>query len=95
MNVIFYQSIHCGSENYIVRKKIEWNRPLPRAGEYVTGIDFLHDVNDEHLVKKVIHDLSEDSCSIELADYTILENTYLCEKFKNSVKVSDWECEKI
>lgn len=95
MKVLFYQTIHCGEVNYIIRKELEWNRELPRIGEYVTGDAFLCAIEDEYLVEKVTHDLSEGMCFIGLAGLKILEDCGWRDDFERHAQLAGWDCEKL
>lgn len=95
MKIQFYRTVYCNKEKYIIRKEFEWNRPLPRIGEYVTGDAFLCAIEDEYLVKKVTHDLSESMCFIGLADLKILEDHCWRDNFEKRTQLAGWECEKL
>lgn len=95
MRIQFYQKIHCGTKNYIIRKRLQWDKALPRMGEQVTSASFLCDENKAYTVIKVTHDILESICYIELEDYSISEDCLLANEFERFAKLGGWECEKI
>lgn len=95
MKVQIHQIIHCGKENYCIRKKFEWNYSLPRIGEQVTSENFLCSIKETSTVKEVTHDISESICYIGLEECWIPKGSLLENEFENSAQKSGWECERI
>jgi len=73
MKLEFWQVVQC---NHVVIaqvcKTIDWEQPLPRSGEYVSGLDSL-DGAKELLVQRVLHRIQDGGCRVDLPPFNIVQ----------------------
>lgn len=73
MKLEFRQTVTCNHLTLArVCKTIDWQQPLPRCGEYVTGLDTL-DGEQELQVHKLLHRTQDGSCLAELPGFNIAQ----------------------
>lgn len=73
MKLEFWQTVSCNHLTLArVCKSIDWQQPLPRCGEYVTGLDTL-DGEQELPVRKLLHRAQDGSCLAELPGFNIAQ----------------------
>ena len=73
MKLEFRQTVTCNHLTLArVCKTIDWQQPLPRCGEYVTGLDTL-DGEQELQVHKLLHRAQDGSCLAELPGFNIAQ----------------------
>ena len=73
MKLEFWQTVSCKHLTLArVCKTIDWQQPLPRCGEYVTGLDTL-DGEPELPVRKLLHRVQDGSCLAELPGFNIAQ----------------------
>ena len=73
MKLEFRQTVTCNHLTLArVGKTIDWQQPLPRCGEYVTGLDTL-DGEQELQVHKLLHRTQDGSCLAELLGFNIAQ----------------------
>lgn len=73
MKLEFRQTVSCKHLTLArVCKTIDWQQPLPRCGEYVTGLDTL-DGEQELPVRKLLHRAQDGGCLAELPGFNIAQ----------------------
>ena len=94
MKVEFWQTV-MSSHIVVARacKTVLWEQSLPRAGEYVAGLDFLNDAQ-ELPVQKVLHDARKQSCCIELPPFNLAQMWMSYRELERAAAERGWTLEK-
>ena len=77
-----------------VCKTIDWQQPLPRCGEYVTGLDTL-DGEQELQVHKLLHRAQDGSCLAELPGFNIAQLRLSYRELEQLAEKKGWTLQKL
>ena len=75
-------------------KTIDWQQPLPRCGEYVTGLDTL-DGEQELPVRKLLHRTQDGSCLAELPGFNIAQLRLSYRELEQLAEKKGWTLQKL
>ena len=95
MKLEFRQTVMCKHIVWAQACKIvEWEMPVPRTGEYVTGLGFLNRAK-ELPVQKVLHEAQNHVCCMELP---AIDTAQLCISYKELERLAEqngWTLQKV
>ena len=95
MKLEFRQAVLC---NHLVIaqscKVMEWELPVPRAGEYVEGLGFLSGAK-ELPVQRVLHQAKSGVCCIELPAFNIAQLRISYKELEWLAEQKGWTLQKV
>lgn len=95
MKLEFRQTVTCNHLTLArVCKTIDWQQPLPRCGEYVTGLDTL-DGEQELQVHKLLHRTQDGSCLAELPGFNIAQLRLSYRELDQLAAQKGWTLQKL
>ncbi len=95
MKLEFRQTVTCNHLTLArVCKTIDWQQPLPRCGEYVTGLDTL-DGEQELQVHKLLHRTQDGSCLAELPGFNIAQLRLSYRELEQLAEKKGWTLQKL
>lgn len=95
MKLEFRQTVSCKHLTLArVCKTIDWQQPLPRCGEYVTGLDTL-DGEQELPVRKLLHWAQDGSCLAELPGFNIAQLRFSYRELELLAAQKGWTLQKL
>ena len=95
MKLEFRQMVMCNHVAFAqVCKTMEWELPVPRAGEYIAGLEFLNGA-EELLVQKVLHQVESGMCCIELPAFDTTQLRISYKELEYKALRNDWTLQKV
>ena len=95
MKLEFRQAVLC---NHIALaqacKTVEWELPVPRVGEYVSGLGFLSGAR-ELPIQKILHQVQSGTCSVELPAFNTAQLRVSYKELERAAVQNGWTLEKI
>lgn len=95
MNIEFRQAVLCNQLPIAQAcRTVDWALPVPRAGEYVAGLDFLSGAQELPVQRVLLH-AQKALCCIELPPFSITQLRISYRELERTAVQKGWQLQKV